>query len=97
MKTAVNWLVEQLARKNNEFQALTFYYDHKEEIQQAKQMEKDRSKIDFKIGYNQGYLDAQCNHINDADNFANEQEYLNESELPKEDKTFKQKSKWTKL
>ena len=113
MKTAVNWLVEQLARKNNEFQALTFYYDHKEEIQQAKEMEKDRSKIDFKIGYNQGYLDAQCNHINDADNFANEQEYLNESDMEirntedlkrvmerevwKEDKTFKQKSKWTKL
>ena len=41
-KTAVEWLVEQLARKNNEFQALTFYYDHKEEIQQAKQMEKEQ-------------------------------------------------------
>jgi hypothetical protein len=26
--------------------------------------------------YNAGYTDAQCNHINDADNYANEQEYL---------------------
>jgi len=26
--------------------------------------------------YNAGYTDAQCNHINDADNYANEIEYL---------------------
>jgi hypothetical protein len=42
--TAVEWLVEQLARKHNEFQALTFYYDHKEEIEQAKLMEKEQMK-----------------------------------------------------
>ena len=40
-QTAVDWLVERLARKHNEFQALTFYYDHKEEIEQAKQIAKD--------------------------------------------------------
>lgn len=40
-------------------------------------MAKERRKEDFKIGYNQGYLDSQCNYINDAQNFANEQEYLN--------------------
>jgi hypothetical protein len=55
-KTAIEWLVEQLARKQNEFQALTFYYDYKEEIEQAKQMEKDQitkaynSAIPFKFG-----------------------------------------------
>lgn len=87
MKTAVEWLYDLSKEKELD----------RFDLEQAKQMEKDRSKIDFKIGYNQGYLDAQCNHINDADNFANEQDYLNESELPKEDKTFKQKSKWTKL
>lgn len=43
-QTAVEWLVEQLARKNNEFQSLTFYYDHKEEIEQAKQMEQEQLK-----------------------------------------------------
>jgi len=41
-QTAVDWLVEQLARKHNEFQALTFYYDHKDEIEQAKQIEKEQ-------------------------------------------------------
>ena len=41
-QTAVDWLVERLARKHNEFQALTFYYDHKEEIEQAKAMEKEQ-------------------------------------------------------
>lgn len=47
-QTAVEWLVEQLARKHNEFQALTFYYDHKDEIEQAKQMEK-KQIIDARI------------------------------------------------
>lgn len=41
-QTAVEWLVEQLAKKHNEFQALTFYYDHRDEIEQAKQMEKEQ-------------------------------------------------------
>jgi hypothetical protein len=48
--TAVEWLIEQLARKNNEFQALTFYYDHKEEIEQAKAMEKKQIEIAFSDG-----------------------------------------------
>jgi hypothetical protein len=39
-QTAVEWLVEKLAKKHNEFQALAFYYDHKDEIEQAKEMEK---------------------------------------------------------
>ena len=41
-QTAVEWLIEQLAKKHNEFQALTFYYDHKDEIAQAKTMEKEQ-------------------------------------------------------
>lgn len=39
-KSAVGWFVDQLAKKYNEFQALTFYYDHREEIIQAKRMEQ---------------------------------------------------------
>ena len=50
MKTAIEWLVEQLARKHNEFQALTFYYDHKEEIEQAKAMEKEQIADAFRNG-----------------------------------------------
>jgi hypothetical protein len=49
-KTAVEWLVEQLAIKHNEFQALTFYYDHKDEIAQAKAMEKEQM-IEFANEY----------------------------------------------
>lgn len=54
---------------------------------------RNRRKRDFEIAYNQGYLDGRCNHINDVENFVNEQDYLNDNE----DKTFKQKSKWTKI
>lgn len=43
------------------------------EIEQAKLLEKEQRIKD----YNAGYTDAQCNHINDAENYANEQEYLN--------------------
>jgi hypothetical protein len=44
-------------------------------LDRARQMEKEQRKQDLKTGYNQGYVDAQCNHINDADNFTHE--YLN--------------------
>jgi len=49
-QTAVEWLVEQLARKHNEFQALTFYYDHKDEIEQAKEMEEDNITLAYSDG-----------------------------------------------
>jgi hypothetical protein len=39
---------------------------------QAKAMEKEQRNKD----YNAGYTDAQCNHINDAENYANEIDYL---------------------
>jgi hypothetical protein len=45
-------------------------------IEQAKAMEKEQRIAD----YNVGYQDAQCNHINDAENYANEQKYLNDKE-----------------
>ena len=70
--TAVEWLVEKLRMIDKN--AYAEIYD---DIKAAKQMEKERRKQDVKIGYNQGYLDAQCNHVNDADTFANDQDYLN--------------------
>jgi len=63
--TAMNWFVEQLP-----IRIINMYH---KEIEQAKQMEMEKTIID----YNAGYDDAQCNHINDAENYANEQEYLN--------------------
>ena len=41
--------------------------------EQAKAMEKEQRIRD----YNAGYTDAQCNHINDAENYSNEQDYIN--------------------
>ena len=64
-QTAVEWLVEQLPiRMQNYLQKDTAI---------AKQIERKQSIKD----YNAGYDDAQCNHINDAENYINESEYLN--------------------
>jgi hypothetical protein len=70
--TAVEWLEIQFDKytsggvnvPNNKIFKLT---------EKAKAMEKEQRIKD----YNAGYTDAQCNHINDAENYANEQEYLN--------------------
>jgi hypothetical protein len=64
--TAVEWLYKLSKQRELD----------KFDLEQAKQMELEQRKEDFKIGYTQGYLDSQCNHINDADNFASEQEYI---------------------
>ena len=71
-QTAVEWL-DRWFRDNPE----ATHEEGNKALEQAKQMEKERRKEDIKIGYNQGYLDAQCNHVNDAENYANEQDYLN--------------------
>jgi predicted phosphatase len=39
-------------------------------------MEKEQRIQD----YNVGYTDAQCNHINDAENYVNEINYINSKE-----------------
>ena len=67
-QTAVDWLNDVLASKG-----IFFEYDI---LREAKQMEMEKAIRD----YNAGYDDAQCNHINDAENYANEQKYLNDKE-----------------
>ena len=67
-QTAAEWLVEQLARKHNEFQALTFYYDHKEEIEQAKQMEKEH----LMMAYNDGRVNAGLKQSKKSEQYYNE-------------------------
>ena len=42
-------------------------------------MEKDQLKQEFIQGYNLGYEDSQCNHINDGETLSQEREYLKES------------------
>ena len=66
-QTAVEWIYNELTK---------VWYDvksSKELLKKAKAMEKEQRIRD----YNAGYTDAQCNHVNDAENYVNEQEYLN--------------------
>ena len=70
-QTAVDYIIEQLLESGHLTIETTYYC--KNLIRQAKQMEKQQRITD----YNVGYQDAQCNHINDAENYANEQEYIN--------------------
>jgi hypothetical protein len=68
-QTAVEYLIEKLFTEYRfEFSGTI--------VDQAKQMEMEKTIMD----YNAGYDDAQCNHINDAENYVNEQKYLNNKE-----------------
>ena len=72
--TAVEWLKDMLESNYGDPQMLEISWKNLDDlIQRAKQMEKEQRIKD----YNAGYTDAQCNHINDAENYANEQDYLN--------------------
>ena len=64
-QTAVEWLIEQYVKDGLFKQGV---------YEQAKQMEMEKAIRD----YNAGYDDAQCNHINDAENYVNEQKYMND-------------------
>ena len=70
-QTAIEWLEQSIAKQN------LLIFMHFEELgffSQAKQIENKQRIKD----YNVGYTDAQCNHINDSENYVNEQEYLND-------------------
>jgi hypothetical protein len=67
-QTAVEWLYDRFL-----FAGYAIPSEWKE---QAKQMEKEQRIQD----YNVGYTDAQCNHINDAENYVNEINYINSKE-----------------
>jgi hypothetical protein len=61
-QTAVEWLVDQYTQGNYSWEV----------YKQAKEMENEQRIMD----YNAGYADGLCNHINDVDNYINEQNYL---------------------
>ena len=63
-ETAVNWLLSRINK--------TSYDKVAELVEQARPIEKEQRIKD----YNAGYTDAQCNHINDAENYVNEISYL---------------------
>ncbi len=75
-QTTVEWLENNLIG-NPHFEE---DFRHNRKIfEQAKQMEKEQLKQEFIQGYNLGYEDSQCNHINDGETLAQEREYLKES------------------
>lgn len=76
--TAVEWLEQQLKDTYDKEGKLPLAYTL-DLVRQAKQMEKEQLKQEFIEGYNLGYEDAKCNHINDGETLAQEREYLKES------------------
>jgi hypothetical protein len=82
-QTAVEWLIEQLVELDKELDgrrksddSTVIKINPTKIYEQAKQMEKEQRIQD----YNVGYTDAQCNHINDAENYVNEINYINSKE-----------------
>ena len=63
-QTALDWFLSRVSK--------TSYDKMSELVEQAKKLEKQQRIQD----YNAGYTDAQCNHINDAENYLNEITYM---------------------
>ena len=59
-QTAVEWII-QWGKEN----PVSLQSDYYAAIEHAKAMEKQQRITDYNIGYQ----DAQCNHINDAENY----------------------------
>jgi hypothetical protein len=78
-QTAVDWLVQELSKKGD--YGLGFYLEHKDEIIQAKAMEKQQIEEAFNQGYRDGESDASnpTNVSIDVSEFANAEEYYNET------------------
>jgi hypothetical protein len=67
-QTAVEYLLSNLP---NRFRN-AILNECSEEIEKAKEMEKEQ----IRKAYNIGYEDAKCNHINDVENYINDLYYL---------------------
>ena len=69
-QTAVEYLFEQL------WDAPKDKFVWQSILKKAKEMEKEQRMM----AYNAGHADGLCNHINDADNYINEQNYLKDED-----------------
>lgn len=63
-QTALDWLYNLSKQREPD----------KFDLEQAKEMERQQRIKD----YNAGYIDAQCNHVNDAVNYIFETDYVNQ-------------------
>ena len=73
MQTLISWGDEMLLKHPQKILSFGETIDKAVELLQ---MEKEQRIQD----YNAGYTDAQCNHINDAENYVNEINYINSKE-----------------
>jgi hypothetical protein len=98
MQTAVEWLINELVeldklldgRRKNEDDTV-FKLPPDKLYERAKQMEKEQ----IINAHGLRYSDITEETVKGEEYY--NKTYNQDSELPKEDKTFKQKSKWTKL
>ena len=74
-QTAVMQLINFILVERRQEDGSIKFHAH-EDFSRFLQMEKEQRIKD----YNFGYTDAQCNHINDAENYVGEQEYLSSSQ-----------------
>lgn len=73
-QTVVEWLAEELKTKGHALitNEGVFINVPNELLEQAIEIQ-DKQRIK---DYNAGYDDAKCNHINDAENYVNESNYI---------------------
>lgn len=69
--TAVSWLKEKIKETYEKEGKLPLAYTLYL-VEQAKEIERKQRIKD----YNVGYLDAKCNHVQDAENYLNEITYM---------------------
>lgn len=71
--TSIEWFIDNLPKrfKNSILNSCGKLIDV------SKQMDREDKQQIMKQAYNQGYTDATLNHINDADQYAYEQDYIN--------------------
>ena len=58
MKTAVEWLVEQISYTTTSSEIISYHKDISKLVEQAKEMELEQRKESYKNGYANGQKDA---------------------------------------
>ena len=66
MKTAVEWLVEELTKNGHNFKL------YKKEVEQAKEMEKERIKNAYNYAYTKGWNDEKSEYPSESEQYYNE-------------------------
>lgn len=93
-QTPIEWLEQEMEKKYYADGAL-YLIDAKAIIQKAKEMQEEASYKEYMSGYQHGWRECDEQIKNDIKILNNK--YNVATEEGKEDKTFKRKTKWTKV